>query len=1044
MDTLPALNSPSTRTSGIRWQIYLAGLLTLVFLIYFFQPGLAAWWLQRNLTEKAEGNNLTVKISKLEADFITGHILLAGVQLNDPFQSANQIDLEEIQVEFSLWRFLFKKELSPVTKIAIGKSKIVWKWQPGKSEKRTKSVSQVLRNCFPETFTGNGISANLECGNAKIDIANADFTFFPNAAGEIDIPRLTASLLPWKRTFNNLEGVTSIKERALYVGGIKFFPDLVLERGTLDFTKPEKQKITSDLLFSAFGGQWRTDIDLERRKTPIEIDAAASFWNLSVKQLGEFVGNHELAEGLIHEGRITFQGNPAEPARSNTTLRLNATDFRWHERQWNSLIASAILVNRRIDIPQFDLVQNKNQIQLKGHAELPAKWTQLPGEFQLQVLAQIDDLHSAALLLLPGQKGIEGEAFFAGEVRKQNGQFSGNLKMRGGPLQISGVAVDRVRGDLYLQGSEVKATALELARRDDKATGWAMLNLAEPRRYSGEFQILAGDIADYTAILPRAVADRAAAGGVRLWWSGDGSSQAHSGAFKVNLQDFLVSHGKNTVPLDVESHGSYSPAGITLNHLVLQRPNTKLITSIVVRPESMELRDLRVTGSGGSRIQGDITLPINLLAALDNPTLASLLESRAAATGQISGNNVRLDELCELAGSHWPIRGRANFNLNAKGPLESLEAGLQIGLNDFFAPNDLSIPSLVTKLQLNANQLTLHSEINPTEARDSLSLNFSWKTNLSQTTLSKGQWLNLEAPLSGKIEAKRLATSLLHPWWKVARAFKGDIGGNLSISGTAQAPVFEGQIALQNTEWQPTWLSYPLQKLNGLLTIGPSYLTTEKITGSYRGGSFTVGGTSGFHPAEALDLTIEGKSLTLLASDASEAVVDGTVQLYGKAPDRVLGGLVQIQSAVLYRELTISTPPVALPVISRFSLPWIAPEWKINLEVTAAHPIEIRGKSNTWTASPELIFRDMAHTPIIKGQLSIRPMALTKNTNDDSMETRVYFQDSILENGTVENAKSILTSELAPSPSLDPTSSTATPQPTPEIVPRRLEIIPVQ
>ena len=1049
MENSPAILAPASKKRGVRWQLVLAAFLALAFLIYFFQPGVFTWWLRRNLISRATESGATVTFSKVEADFFTGHAVLNGMELRSVSQPANHVSTAEIQVEFSPWRYFFQKERSPIKKIAVGKTEVAWRWasEPGasgKTERSSKRISARFQNRFPDAFAGNGISAHLECGHARIDVVNADFNFQPNVSGELDIPHMEAALYQWKRTFNNLEGVTAIKDRALYVGGIKFTPDLVLERGALDFTRPDRQKITSDLLFSAFGGQWRTDIDLDRRKSPVEIDTASSFWNLSVRQLGEFLGNNTLADGVIHEGRLTFHGSPNELTKSMTTLRLNATDFRWHERRWNSLIASGLLINGHIDIPQFDLVQDKNQIQLKGTADLPQKWTQLPAEFQFQVLAQIDDLHSAALLVLPGQKSLAGEAFFAGEVRNLNGQFSGNLKMRGGPLEISGVKVDRARGDLELQGSEVSAKTLELARHDDQATGWATLDLAEPRRYSGEFQVTARDIADYAAILPKAVADHAVAGGVKLWWSGDGTSHAHSGAFKVNLTDFLVSREANAVPLDVESHGSYSPAGITLNHIALRRPNVKLDAAIVVRPDSMEFRDLHVVGSAASSVEGNITLPINLLSALETPTLPSLLDSKASATGKITGKRVRLDELTELAGRHQSVRGRISFSLNAEGPLDSLEARLELNLNDFFLSENLApFSDFQVTASLAQNQLRLESKINPDQPRDAISLELAAKTALSQANLIQGQWLDDTAAVSGTIAATRLVWPSLHPWWVAAREFKGDSSANLTLSGTAQTPQLDGQIILQNTEWQPAWLDFPLQKLNGSVTLTKDRLAAEKITGNYRSGTFNVGGNSGLNPAAPLDLLIEGKNLLLAsATDPSEATVNGTVHLQDIDGTRLISGAVELQNAVLQRDLNIVSPEVALPAVNRFALPWVSPDWKLDLQITAAQPVEIRGPDSTWQAEPELIVRDFARTPLISGKLRLRPMRVAKNFAAENQDTLVYFTDATLENGVVEDVQPPFSADLPPPPTIPPQ---AEPNSTPadEKIPRRLEILPI-
>jgi hypothetical protein len=1045
VDTSPALQSPSSPVKKrTRWQFYLAGLLTLGFLIYFFQPAFSTWWLRRHLARRALDHGATVTFRKIEADFFSGYSVLWGVQIRDRTNSENQANSAEVQLTFSPWRLLFKKEISPIQKVIIGKTDIRWKWQAAKEGKRAGKAREVFRNRFPDELIGTAISADIEFGNGRVSMEDADFHFAPKAAGRIDIPSMNVTFPPWKRSFSNLQGSTAIKERAFYVGGIKFTPNLVLERGSLDFTEPDRHKITSELLFSAFGGQWRTNIDFKRRKTPVEITAAATFWNLSVDQLGEFVGNEQLAEGVIHEGGLTFHGNPGEFTKANTTLRFNATNFRWHERQWNSLVASVLLVNRRIEIPQFDLVQSKNQIQLKGHADLPATWTQLPSEFRLQVLAEIDDLESATRLMWPSQKEIGGEAFFAGEVRNENGKFSGNLKMRGGPLKISGVAVDRVRGDLKLEGSEVNATALEFVRRDDKAAGFATLNLAQPVRYSGEFQVNAANMADYAAILPPAFAEHAAAGGVKLWWSGDGTNRAHSGAFRVTLRDFLVSRATTAVPLDVESDGSYSPAGITLNHLTLQRPNVKLTSAVAVRPDSLELRDLRVAGTGGATITGNLTLPLNLLSYLSRPTLASLLDSKAASNGQITGKQVRLDEFSELSGTRQPVRGRATFDLTTDGPLESLIAKLELGLKDFSAPENISIPELKATAKLAANQLEIEGEMNPGEKRDHLLGQLVARLALSQANLIAGHWLDENAPLSGSMESRRFALPLMHPWWPAARVFKGDAGGILTLNGTAKAPVFEGQLNLLETAWHPAWLPHPLQKLEGPLSVAGETLRSEKITGSYRGGSFTASGSMGLDVSQNMEVTVEGKALTLASSsDRSEAVVDGWVLLRGPANQRSIEGQVLLQSAVLHRELTLSTPTVALPAASRFSLPWVPPDWNLDLEVTAAEPFEIRGKENTWEAQMEWILRETARTPTILGMLQLRPTGLTKTAPGVEEETFIYFINSTLENGSVEDAQPAVAAELAPPPPVELAVAPPTPAPDPEPIPRRLEITPV-
>jgi len=971
---LPASSSaPPAKTA--RWQIISAGLLIFGFLVYFFQPGFSSWAVRKVLVSQAHKAGWDLELQRVEANLFTGKAELRGIQASPSTQKQNRLQCQRIAVDFSPWLLFFDHEISPTKEILMRKCSVTWDFASPLSAGKSfadpvikPDKSSRARDFFPAKWLVTDFSLDLRWEGGRLEISEADFHFDTNTTGAIHLPLIEARQGRWTKKFANLKGVTALKNRAFYVGGVRFSPTLDLERAALDFTRPDLKKITSDLQWAAFGGEGRADIEIDRRKADLQVEAATSFWNLSVSEVGDFLGNDEFAEGTLHEGRVTFRGSPAEPSRATTALRINATDFRWHQRRWNSFIASALLVNRRLEIPQFDLVQEKNKIRLKGNSSLPGKGWEIPETFDLQVQAEIDDLQSAIGVFFPEQEVVSGEAFFAGDVRRQKEQFSGNLKMRGGPLQVRGIDIDRVRGDLALNGTEISARSLEFARGKDLATGWATLNLSQPRRYSGEIETSAANVASYGPILPRIISNRAVSGGAKWWWSGDGSAAAHSGAFKVKLNDFILSQGPNAVPIDVESYGSYSPAGITLNQLIVQRPNARLETAVFVRTDSVELRNLQITGSRSSQINGDISLPVNILAALETPTWTAFYDSQASASGRITGKKVALSEIGELTGTLWPVRGRADFDLTLDGPWEALKGSLALALSDFSFENRWLISALSLDASHSENHLQIQARIHPEKDRDRLLTDIRLPTAFTPANLAAGRWLDREKPLTGTLEATRFDTVKWHPWVVATRPFSGEFSARTTLEGTLAQPIFAGTVTAQNLNWQPSWLPAPLQKIQGPFTVARDQIQTDRLTGLYRGGTWELSGLAG----AATDLVIDGKNLTLSASDdPSEAVVSGSVRWQRTPEDNFLIGRLTFQNAVLHRDLSLSETLPELAPRHPFRLPWVPPDWQIDLLVKSESPIDLRGRIAQWQLTPELRLTGTGTAPLLQGQIQL-------------------------------------------------------------------------
>ncbi|HEY5894786.1 MAG TPA: hypothetical protein VIT91_16310 [Chthoniobacterales bacterium] len=1003
----PALTTKRRRRIFSRWRVTLAILLALGVAFYVFQPQLFSWIVRNRLPAELKKHHLTLTMDKVEGDFFSGRIVLGNAVLASEIHPASKAEFGTFDVKFSPWRCLFQRDRgdrpdkNPVTAIKLVNTKIRWDLNAAASvsEKQSRVTGEMssMNKWFPASIIGSEVSIDAAWPNGSAAAEGMEFDFRQDAAGTFALPKLTVVTPKWKRSFSDLEGTTALKEKALYAGGFKFSDDLVLERAALDFAEIERGEVMSDMEFRAFGGQLRADSRWDIRKASAFLDTAASFWNMSVDQIGAFIRSEAFAAGTIHEGRFSFRGNPADATNATITLRLNATDFRWHKRRWNSLVASALLVNHRLEIPQFSLVQDKNQIELNGNLQMPPDWKTLPTQFRLNIQAQIDDLGAAAAIIAPNQKMVAGEAFFAGTISNQQGQLSGRLRMRGGPLTLSGVAIDRVRGDLELLGTEVRATNFEFAHRDDWATGSGTFSLGEQRRYSAKLELAAQNIAEYRAILPPTISEHAVAGGIHLWWSGDGSPGVHSGAFKATLDDFVLSRAANAVPLDVNTDGSYSPGGISLNHLHVERPETKLDTIVIVRPETLEFRELKVAGKAGAKLEGNIELPVNVLKALNEPKLAALLDSSKAASGKLSATKIHLEDLAELSGRHYPIRGMATFDATVAGtwPEFKLDAAGQ--------GQDLSFPSPVATSQktevdsfsgsLHVADQRLRFSIKATPSSTAkLNLEGELGIKTDAASLSQNQILALDAPLEVKAAGQDFVVAELHPWIPASRAFDGRLNGLVNISGVPKSPVFEGNLRVANGSWTANFLDAPVKRLTGTFDFQNQAVIIKDVAGEYRGGKFSVTGRAGIDPTADVTLQIRASEIPLTPSEGFEAVADGNVSLTGPSSARQLKGDITLKKAVTNRSFQLAKRPRSVrsgaSPISSFRLPWIPDNWGLNLKINTEGPL----RTPDWQLFPDVTVTGTANRPYFHGSL---------NGVSPTGKVTVYFRNQPLEQGLV-------------------------------------------
>ena len=216
---------------------------------------------------------------------------------------------------------------------------------------------------------------------------------------------------------------------------MKLTDALSITSASADLAKLLQGRLEMKFSLAAFSGAIGGDLKSGAREEHLIFDGSGNFSNISVAQLGAFFGQD--AGGSIKGGTFTFHGSPRDLARATFTTRFEAADFRWGARRWNSLVAGATYVNRRLLIPEFALRQSHNSLTLKGETGIPEDWSRWwQTDFSFQIDAKIDCPQRALRPARPRFGDIYGSLAVDGSIQGANSSFNGQFIASGEHLSF--------------------------------------------------------------------------------------------------------------------------------------------------------------------------------------------------------------------------------------------------------------------------------------------------------------------------------------------------------------------------------------------------------------------------------------------------------------------------------------------------------------------------------------------------------------------------------------------------------------------------------
>jgi hypothetical protein len=581
--------------------------------------------------------------------------------------------VERAEVAFTPWQGMHGR--SWINSVTLDGVDAVTNLDAARDAARSETDEQeALATVIPKQLIIRNASLLITHPFGRIRLRNVTLTANENERGELHVGQLAFQGKGWRRAFAGLRGFTALAGQQLRIGDVTIAEQLRLERFALDLQKIAAGDLDATVGLAAFEGAIRAEL----RARSSGFEAGGSLSQVSIEQLSEFVGSRKNAGGNLRLARFSYRGG--DTADAALSLRAEITGFRWGERQFDSLIVGATLVGNRLQIPELELNQAHNHLSLSG--EMPiADWVQWwKSDFNFEISARLERLSELSTLFGPALAETSGRVTVDGSLRSQNNNLRGQLIASGSKLSVRGVTVGALDAAVRFLGNDLEITNFQLLNGDDFLRGRGSVNIRGGRRYNGELHSSVADIDRYRGLLPRAF--HAVRGKMALDWWGDGTDNAHSGAFHCVLRDFVWA--PEISPLKIEAEGTYSPADFYLRYVNAANRHVEISCHVAGSEQLLRLHDIRLK-TGGGNLEGDVWLPIDVYAALRRFDF-SRFNLDDSMRLELRAQRLQLESL--LAGFDLPGKGVVDASVKGSGSLRApqLEGVIKIE-NGSYAPH---------------------------------------------------------------------------------------------------------------------------------------------------------------------------------------------------------------------------------------------------------------------------------------------------------------------------------------------------------------------
>ncbi len=372
----------------------------------------------------------------------------------------------------------------------------------GPTTQGTKSgrwLDRVPALLVPTGFYVRGDDVILQRNRYRLRVHDLRWSGQRGAAGSLLVRELEISGPGFENTLLNRHAQTLWQGNRLSFSEMELGPGVLLLNATLDGKRLQRDRLDWECTLTALGGEVRGQGAVNFVHPRLALEVAGSLRRMPVTPLARLLGLNGPAGGVVEQGNFSFRGDPEDWPSAQMWLAARATDFRWGQRDWQSLELRATVLHRRIQIHQLELQQRRNRVSLTGECPLlspgqeTGRWWE--AGFACNVDARLDDLHALAQLFgnrlpeLDGRMSVNGTL----EAVPDRPGINGYLNVEGSRLNLRGVPLDYLRSTLLFRGDVLSVADVQATHGEDYMSGRGTASLTGSANYQGEFHLAVAD-----------------------------------------------------------------------------------------------------------------------------------------------------------------------------------------------------------------------------------------------------------------------------------------------------------------------------------------------------------------------------------------------------------------------------------------------------------------------------------------------------------------------------------------------------------------------
>ncbi|MDD5199862.1 MAG: translocation/assembly module TamB domain-containing protein [Terrimicrobiaceae bacterium] len=847
-------------------------------------------------------------------------------------------------------------------------------------EKQEQLAALTLR-FLPKALRLRSSGAVFLADGQAYTLRGVDGDFTEAASGELTVKSALIQAGSIRQEIVNGRAATAWKDGALYLSDLRLRDEIIIRDFVANFVNLGGVSLDWDV--GAYGGTVRGNIVFGSEEDELRLAASVAVVNLPIKPIPGLIALPVRADGIVRDARITFRGNPDHPLDDEISLRVSADNFRWNERGWQSLVAGANYIGRRLYLSTFDLAQADNRISANGELAIPEQLKDVRNaHYFVNLAADVRDLAALSALAGPPFDQLGGQFYLHGTIQGDNGRLSGYLNGEASGIRYLALPPASARLSLVAQNDELQIRYANLWAGSDRIEAKGGIGIREPHRYTGELTGRIEDLGIYAPFAGAAVAQNVFTGAATLDWQGDGTMTANSGSFHVRL-DHMVTSATPT-GLTGEFAATYSPENIYFKTVRLTHAQLELNSQLTISASGVNVTGLSLRRGKLSLLAGEGFVPLNVFALSAGKTLAQALATDKPVYADFTSGDLPVAELIQMAGQKASVRGRLRGNLGASGTLPRLElAGQLIGRDLSATIEDFTIPATTADIALGTRdgRIDVKGSIQ-TRGFQPMTLDAHMPFAYEETRDGLVRLFHHDAPISAKLSFPGTSLEIFRPFVPAARRLQGALAGNATVAGTLNAPKIDGEATLSGGDIE---LSPDLPRINALgarVLMNTSRITLESLRGEVGAGPFEASGWADLtNPQQPrLHLQFKGSKILLARDPGLRLRADLDIAADGRGTDGAITGEVRFVEGRIFKKIEV-TPflvpnPVSGPAFAIPNFAGLVPEpwgrWKLDVSIKNGTPFLLLGNLATGEIAPDLAVRGTLAAPYLEGTISLK------------------------------------------------------------------------